>query len=289
MTRTRKTTSKPSSKIAAALLAACLTFFVTARLHARAAHAAVFTQWQSQAQSPPPSSAKPSSEMSNMPGMSKTPTPSAQSEVAANPAATRAANNGMSDMDMDMHMNMAHMFMTALRPPNAADQARAAQIVAALRPAIEKYQDYNVALADGYKIFAPNVPQPIYHFTSRSNALRAQFTFDPARPTSLLYKKVGGGYQLVGAMYTAPRRFTEDQLNQRVPLSVARWHKHVNFCLAPWGTPQSQVDHTKFGFAGSISTEQACSAAGGHWIPQVFNWMVHVYPYQSDPAKIWAH
>ncbi|MGC1107330.1 MAG: hypothetical protein WA876_12400 [Candidatus Acidiferrales bacterium] len=289
MTRTRKTTSKPSSKIAAVILAACLTFFVTARLHARAARAAVFTQLQSQAQSTPPASAKPSSDMSNMPGMSKTATPSAQSEVAAGPAATRAANADMSDTDMDMHMNMAHMFMTALRPPNAADQAHAAQIVAALRPAIEKYKDYKVALADGYKIFAPNVPQPIYHFTSRSNALRAQFTFDPARPTSLLYKKVGDGYQLVGAMYTAPKRFTEDQLNQRVPLSVARWHKHVNFCLAPWGTPQSQVDHTKFGFAGSISTEQACSAAGGHWIPQVFNWMVHVYPYQSDPSKIWAH
>jgi hypothetical protein len=287
---TRKTASKPSSRIAAALLAACLIFFFVARLHARVLHAASLTQpqsssqSQSQAQSAP--QAKPSSSMSNMPGMSQTATPSAQSEVAASPAATRAA---MSDMDMDMHMNMAHMFMTALRPANAADQARAAQIVTALRPAIEKYKDYKVALAGGYKIFFPNFPQPIYHFTSRSNALRAQFTFDPARPTSLLYKKVGDGYQLVGAMYTAPKRFNEDQLNQRVPLSVARWHKHVNFCLAPFGTPQSQVDHTKFGFAGSIATEQACSAAGGHWIPQVFNWMVHVYPYQSDPAKIWAH
>ncbi|MFZ0211938.1 MAG: hypothetical protein WBE20_03545 [Candidatus Acidiferrales bacterium] len=223
--------------------------------------------------------------MSNMPGTSQTPTPSAQSEVAASPAATRAANADMSDMDM----HMAHMFMTTLRPANAADQARAAQILAALRPAIEKYQDYKVALDDGCKIFAPSVPQQIYHFTLRRNAIRAQFTFDPARPTSLLYKKVGGGYQLVGVMYTAPKRFTEDQLNQRIPLSVARWHKHVNFCLAPFGTPQSQVDHTKFGFAGSISSEEACSAAGGHWIPQVFNWMVHVYPFESDPAKIWAH
>ncbi|MFZ0639830.1 MAG: hypothetical protein WA020_00545 [Candidatus Acidiferrales bacterium] len=285
MTQATKTSSKLSAKIVAVLLAAFLTFLVAARLHARAARAASLPQ--SQSQSAPP--AKPSSSMSNMPGMSQTPAPSAQSEVSASPAATRAANDNMSDMDMDMHMNMAHMFMTALRPANAADQARAAQIVAALRPAIEKYKDYNVALADGYKIFFPNFPQPIYHFTSRSNALRAQFTFDPARPTSLLYKKVGDGYQLVGAMYTAPKRFTEDQLNQRVPLSVARWHKHVNFCLAPFGTPQSQVDHTKFGFAGSISTEQACSAAGGHWIPQVFNWMVHVYPYQSDPSKTWAH
>jgi hypothetical protein len=287
MTQGTKTTGNLSAKIAAVLFAICftLTLLFAARLHARDARAAVPAQ--SQSQSAPP--AKPPSDMANMPGMSHS--PAANSEISASPAATRAANDNMSDMDMDMHMhmNMNHMFMTALRPANAADQARAAQIVAALRPAIEKYKDYKVALAGGYHIFFPNVPQPIYHFTSRSNALRAQFTFDPTRPTSLLYKKVGDGYQLVGAMYTAPLRYTEDQLNQRVPLSVARWHKHVNFCLAPWGTPQSQVDHTKFGFAGSISTKEACSAAGGHFIPVVFNWMVHVYPFQSDPSKLWAH
>ena len=220
--------------------------------------------------------------MASMPGMSNPETPTDPSASAA-----RATTGDMDDMDM--HMNMNHMFMTALRPPNPADEARAAQIVAALRPAIAKYQDYNVALADGFKIFFPNFPQPIYHFTSRRNAIRAQFTFDPTRPTSLLYKKVGDGYQLVGAMYTAPRRFTEDQLNARVPLSVARWHQHVNFCIAPFGTPQSQVDHAKFGFAGSIHTAEACHAAGGHFIPVVFNWMVHVYPYESDPSKVWSH
>ncbi|MGC2313671.1 MAG: hypothetical protein WA516_13545 [Candidatus Acidiferrales bacterium] len=284
MTHTTKTSTKLSAKIAAALFAICftLTLLFAARLHARDARAAIPAESQSQSQSAPP--AKASSGISGMPGMSNMETPSDPNSPGA-----RAANADMSDMDMDMHMNMNHMFMTALRPPNAADQARAAQIVAALRPAIEKFKDYKVALADGYKIFFPNFPQPIYHFTSRSNALRAQFTFDPTRPTSLLYKKVCDGYQLVGAMYTAPLRYTEDQLNQRVPLSVARWHKHVNFCLAPWGTPQSQVDHTKFGFAGSISTKEACSAAGGHFIPVVFNWMVHVYPYQSDPSKLWAH
>lgn len=274
-----KTARNASTKIALAIFALCftLTLVVAARLHARELRA-TFHQSQSASQSQSQSS----SSMANMPGMNMPETPTNSSSAAA-----RATNTDMSDMDM--HMNMNHMFMTALRPPNSADQARAAQIVAAVRPAIDKYKDYHVALADSFKIFFPNVPQPIYHFTSRSNAIRAQFTFDPTRPTSLLYKKVGDGYQLVGAMYTAPRRFTEDQLNARVPLSVARWHQHVNFCLAPWGTPQSQVDHTKFGFAGSISTKQACDAAGGHFIPVVFNWMVHVYPFESDPSKVWSH
>jgi hypothetical protein len=90
-------------------------------------------------------------------------------------------------------------------------------------------------------------------------------------------------------MYTAPRRDTEDDLNVRVPLSVARWHKHVNLCIPPKGAQWQQINWKQFGFGGSISTEDACDQAGGRWVPQIFNWMVHVYPYEKDPERIWAH
>ncbi|HUO34846.1 MAG TPA: hypothetical protein VMU43_07625 [Candidatus Acidoferrum sp.] len=207
-------------------------------------------------------------------------------EDSASTATANTANGSMSNPHMDMG---PHMYMTLLRPPNAADEAKAAKIVAMLRPAIEKYQDYHVALADGFRIFLPNVPQDIYHFTSFANAVKAQFVFDPASPTSLLYKKTAGGYELVGAMYTAPKSYTEEQLNERVPLSVARWHEHVNFCLPPKGTPLQDIDFKKFGARGSIATEEACDAAGGRWRPIVFNWMVHVYPFETDPSKVWTH
>jgi hypothetical protein len=49
------------------------------------------------------------------------------------------------------------------------------------------------------------------------------------------------------------------------------------------------VNLKEFGFRGSIATQEACEQAGGRWFPQIFNWMVHVYPYESDPSKIWAH
>ena len=197
-----------------------------------------------------------------------------------------AANQAMSGHDMDMG---AHMFMTELRPANAADEKRAAEIVAVLRPAIEKYQDYRVALADGFQIFRPDLPQEHYHFTNYTYAFEAAFAFNPAHPTSLLYTKTKDGYKLEGAMYTARKKATEDELNERVPLSVARWHKHVNLCLPPKGATFQVADMKTFGFLGSIATEDACTQAGGRWYPQIFNWMVHVYPYETDPAKIWAH
>ena len=210
----------------------------------------------------------------------------AQHGADDNSDAAKAANDAMSDHDMDMG---AHMFMTDLRPTNAADEKRADEIVAVVRPAIAKYKDYRVALADGFQIFFPNVPQKIYHFTNYGAAFEARYEFDAARPTSLLYKKTKDGYELVGAMYTAPRNATLDDLNARVPLSVARWHKHVNFCLARGALHSSTWITKNFGFAEASSRETACEQAGGRWFPEIFGWMVHVYPYETDPAKIWAH
>jgi hypothetical protein len=90
-------------------------------------------------------------------------------------------------------------------------------------------------------------------------------------------------------MFTAWKRATEDDLNKRVPLSVARWHKHVNLSLPPRGATLQTMNWKEFGPGGSIATKDACDEAGGRWIPQVFGWMVHVYPYEKDAARIWAH
>ena len=180
-----------------------------------------------------------------------------------------------------------HMIMSATRPPSPEDVQRANEIVTQLRSGIEKYKDYHVALEDGFKIFLPNIPQPEYHFTSYRNGFLEAFTFDPARPTSLLYKKTATGYELVGAMYTMPRRATEDQLNARVPLSVAMWHLHTNLCMPPVGQLRG-ADWTKFGLHGSIATKDACDSAGGRFSPVIFGWMVHVYPYEDSLDKIFA-
>jgi hypothetical protein len=90
-------------------------------------------------------------------------------------------------------------------------------------------------------------------------------------------------------MYTAPVSFTEDQLNERVPLSVAQWHQHVNMCRPPQGHAVEMLGrHPRFGLNGSISTREECEVAGGTFMPHVFGWMVHVYPWEKTPDEIWA-
>jgi len=190
----------------------------------------------------------------------------------------------------DMTAGMGpHMRMTQAMPSHPGDSERARKIVVALRSWIGKYQDYRNAEQDGFMPFLPNIPQKQYHFTNMQNAWAAQMAFDPTRPTSLLYDKTADGYKLIGAMYTAPRAASLADLDARVPLSVAHWHEHVNFCKGPPGSTRDDYlgPHAKFGLEGSIATEDACRAAGGTFIPIIFNWMVHVYPYERNNADIW--
>jgi len=185
-----------------------------------------------------------------------------------------------------------HMEMTALRPIQPGDQQRAAAIVAAARKVMDQYTDYRKALANGYAINLPGVKQGVYHFTRNVDFHENTTHFNPDRPTSLLYVKVSGPglrYKLVGVMYTAPDGASEDELNQHIPLSIAQWHLHTDLCVPPAG---EKVDlhgpDAKFGFEGSIVTADACQAAGGRFVPHFFGWMVHVYAYETDPARIWA-
>ncbi len=196
------------------------------------------------------------------------------------------AMHAMSSRHLDMG---PHMKLTALRALQPGDQQRAEAVVQAARAVMTRYRDYRAALAEGYRIFLPNVPQKMYHFSKWEYGMEAAFHFNPDHPTSLLYENTAGGFKLIGVMYTAPARLDEQELNARVPLSVARWHEHVNFCAAPRGREREYfVPHPKFGLLGSITTEQECTTAGGHFRPQIFGWMVHVYPDQKGPDAIWS-
>src|SRR6478736_924356 len=223
----------------------------------------------------------------------------AHSDSASTTATSSMPAHDMAGMDMGagddwrMAAMARHMAYSSPRPLTATDSIRSAQIISELRQAIAKYQDVNVAEADGYKMFAPQIKnQPQYHFTKGWNAIRNQWGFDPARPTSLLYKKdAQGQFHLIGAMYTASRRTSEEELNDRVPLSVGRWHRHVNWCVPPLRQKERYYETRNgrpiFGPLG-VATKEECDAAGGRFIPQAFVWMLHANTFAGNDLKsIW--
>ncbi|MDO8433543.1 MAG: hypothetical protein Q7S58_14150 [Candidatus Binatus sp.] len=222
---------------------------------------------------------------------------------------------------MGAHMKMgAHMTMTDSRPATPADTERGELIVKTMRDKLTKYQDYKVALAEGYLPYMETVPQDVFHFASRSaSAAEYMGEFDLAHPGSLLYEKQTlGGYKLVGAMYSAPPTDDPAELDKLIPLSLSHWHAHTNICL-PAGVTEddvingrimpshpkfaSSLDHSsemnhgmqmrvgyladaRFGFTGTISEQAECEAVGGTFHKQIFGWMVHVYPFAGDDLKV---
>jgi hypothetical protein len=181
-----------------------------------------------------------------------------------------------------------HMRWTTLGQPGPNDVQRADEIVRTLRRALARYTDYRVALDEGFAPLHPERKPKHYHFVNKQHRFKARVGFDAAEPSALLYKKTDEGYELEGAMYTAPRGTSEDELNARIPLSIAQWHAHVNLCFSPDGS-RRRLSRRQFGFRGTIVTETECRQAGGQFIPQAGGWMIHVYPFKTSPAEIWTH
>ena len=190
-----------------------------------------------------------------------------------------------------MMMDGPHITMTPHWDEKPGDRARADSIVRIARAAVEHYQDVAVAEAAGFRRFAPQVRhQRVYHYSSTAAALKARFRFDPASPTSLLYQEdESGRLKLIGVMYTMPAAASFEELDRRIPLSIAHWHQHTNICLPPRGeNVQGMLLHeARFGPRGSIATATACQAAGGRWVPRMFGWMVHVNLFAATPAGVW--
>lgn len=194
------------------------------------------------------------------------------------------AMSGLSSVNM-----MKHMVLTPVRAPTHADSAKARAVAAELKRAIAKYQDTAAAVADGFHMFLPGMKnQRLYHFSNYGNAFTSAFRFDPAKPTSILYKPgPDGRLRLVGAMYTMPRFVGTGRLDARVPLSIARWHQHVNWCLPKKGEEARFAERyadgsPKFGPDSPIATKDACTAVGGDFTPHLFGWMVHANVFASD-------
>lgn len=222
--------------------------------------------------------------------------------VACPAVSQQAQNNSMANMpgmdmtgDMkDMGPSMAamahHMYVTSLRTKQPGDEERVKAIIEQVKSTIVRYQDYHAALADGFVIANPDVVQPQSHFNNQANILAAAHHFDPTKPSSLLYFKTKKQhYKLEGVMFTVPPTASEDELNERIPLSMVRWHEHIKFCAAPANRVQEYLgQHPKFGMFGSIDTPGACKIEGGTFYPVIFTWMIHVFPFEDRLENVFS-
>lgn len=189
-----------------------------------------------------------------------------------------------------------HLVMSPMRTATREDSARAREIASALRTALAKYADTAAAVANGYKMFAPNLKkQRVFHFTNYGHAFMEGFRFDPEKPTSILYRRgANGKLELLGAMYTAPKRWEADKLDERVPLSIGMWHRHVNWCVPRPRQAERWLERANgkpvFGPESPIVTREACQKVDGLFFANPMGWMIHLNVFAgSDLGAIFSH
>jgi hypothetical protein len=184
-----------------------------------------------------------------------------------------------------------HMQMSVKTPLKKGDTERAAKIAGIARGVLDKYNNVATAEADGYRPFlATGKMGEEVHYINPRYTMMEQRSIDYQHPGSILYERTPQGMKAVGVMYMAPANSDASQLNARAPMSIAPWHRHVDLCTPPTreGAAELMDPKAQFGFLGTIHTDAACKAVGGRFVPLAFGWMTHVYPNETDPAKVWG-
>lgn len=193
--------------------------------------------------------------------------------------------------------NDPHLRLSPANSLAPEDLEKADRLAEQLKQAISKYTQVQDAVDAGYLEFPPNPDEnlKIIHYVNPWLSYLEGFRIEPEQPGALLYQKQPDGQlQLLGAMYTAPPEATMEELNNRVPLSVTRWHLHTNMCLPEpiWDEKQWQRQkdgRPLFGPDSSIATQAECQQVNGKFEPTVFGWMVHVYPFADDPQDVFNY
>ena len=208
-------------------------------------------------------------------------------QVANAPALAPVINALLSDTN-------AHMRMAPTHKATKADSLRANAIATQARAALTKYSDVALAEQDGYMRFLPWLEkQDIYHYNNIQNVMATLNTFDATKPVSLLYRKnAAGKFILVGAMYSALPGAPMDELDARVPVSIAHWHEHVNFCGPRPDSARAlaaKPDSATLAKWLHITSQEGCSAVGGIFLPRLFGWMAHAYLFgHQDIKTVWG-
>lgn len=113
---------------------------------------------------------------------------------------------------------------------SVADQVTVDDLVGDTEAGVARFEDLEVARAEGYEPLGgeqarderTGAPRPL-HFVNR-RYFEDGDTLAPERPESLIYIEGGGGMDLIGAMYVAPRG--EGPVDGGI-----QWHTHDDLCI----------------------------------------------------------
>ena len=139
-----------------------------------------------------------------------------------------------------------------------------------LREATEKYQDFQIALSDGFSPSRDQVPNMGAHWVHRGR--ENDGVFDPSEPDFLLYiRDEVKEWKLVGTGFLQPTHLVGEDHPEAFAGPLDNWHTHYSFCASARGT--------------FSATEEDCLERGGVWY-STFGWMIHAYVWVDNPLGV---
>jgi hypothetical protein len=150
-------------------------------------------------------------------------------------------------------------------PPAASRE----KLIAAARSGTSRYQDVNVAIADGFKRVGVEFPAMGEHWVSLPRVLENRF--DASRPSVLIYITTPGARRLAGVGYTA----LLDE-GEHPPASAAKlsdWHEHNG----------SVIDESLPVHGGSHDARTASAELEGTRLA-----ILHVWAWTDNPAGVFV-
>ena len=164
---------------------------------------------------------------------------------------------------------------------NRAELALLVEQLESVRVATEKYQDYNIALADGYVQVGGVVPNMGAHFIHPGRVIDGVLNLN--EPEIVLYHRDDSDkWRLSGTAFVLPRSTETFSATTAVgddhPEGFAgpldNWHVHYQLCTFPDGQFQTL-------------SEEVCEDGGGLFIHS-YGWMIHAWVHDDNPLGVFS-
>jgi hypothetical protein len=134
-------------------------------------------------------------------------------------------------------IDVRHIDLTGVQGVTKKQAATAKKLLVSTIDTIQKWDDPNVAVADGFKSIGDGLTGE-EHFL-HWDWINDNDMFDPNHPESLVYHvdRATGTKTLEAAMYILPAKYTLDNPPKKYTSNLVQYHQHDNLCFTTGDTP----------------------------------------------------
>ena len=165
-----------------------------------------------------------------------------------------------------------------------------------VRQATDVYHDVDVAVADGYRRVADEVPNMGAHYVR--DALGTG-QLDLERPEMLMYSQTEDGtLELVGTAFLLDRGIVGDGHPDGFAGPLDNWHVHYDVCTAPPVSSEPVFPRPRLNrpllmcscysdgrIVEPSSTKERCADMGGRFMDS-YGWMIHAWVWTENPLGV---